>query len=236
MRVMAAAVLCVFATVLATSSSYSEPKARVRIYFAAPVGKDVALGSFKLGSNVTMLSGNQICKAKTGSAMSIEHLGDQVKATSVTGSGKCPKDVTIAVVGSAAESVRLHLPEEIQTPLPADVELKVRKYVEPIAPDPEDGYSLASADPEAFKVGRFTLLKFRWKGEGVELGPCVLCFDDQFFEFPENCTGRHVFFSVNETLYLAFHQGGCFNGENSYRVYDLSGASPKRVYSDGLEW
>jgi hypothetical protein len=232
MRVMAAAILCVFAIVLTTMSSYSEPEARGRIYFAAPLGTNVLLGSFKLGLNVTMLSGKGICKAKTGSAFSIEHLGGQVKATNVTGSGKCREDVTIAVVGSAAESVQLHLPQEIQTPLPADVELKVRQYVEPLY-HPKADYSLAGPDPQAFKVGRFTLLKFRWKGVD-ELGPCVLCFDDQFFEFPENCTRGHVFFSVNEALYLAFHEGGCFSGVDAYCVYDLSGASPKRVYSDGL--
>ena len=55
----------------------------------------------------------------------------------------------------------------------------------------------ASAHPQALRVGRFTLLRFKWKGMEEE-GPSVLCFDDQFFEIEEDSARGHVFFSVNE--------------------------------------
>jgi hypothetical protein len=235
MRVIATAILCLFTIALTALSSYGDPKTRARIYFAAPAGddsNDVLLGSFKRGLNVTLLNEKEICKAKTGSAVLIDHMGGKVKATSVVGSGKCPKDITIAVAGSAAKSVQLHLPEKIQTPLPADMKLKVHRYMKRTLSFWQ-GYEFASPDPQAFKVGRFTFLKFRWKGtfiDGIdEIGPCVLCFEDQFVEFTK-CTIGHVFFSVNEVLYFAFHHISCSSGANSYEVYDLSGASPKRVY------
>jgi hypothetical protein len=99
--------------------------------------------------------------------------------------------------------------------------------------DPESSYRFASPHPRAFKVGRFILLKFEW--EGIEgKGPFVLFLDDKAFQFEADCTNQHVLFSVNRKLYLAFHEGGCFNGRDSLNVYDLSGAAPKRVYCGDL--
>jgi hypothetical protein len=242
LRSITAVILFLLAIMSPELSSYSEPETQSRFHFAAPVRdpnhpkRPILLGSFKRGLDVILINEKETCKVKTGSAFSFEYVygpDDLVKATNLSGMEKCPKRFTIALVGASSESVQLHSPKLVQSPLHKDAELRAYRLVEPVTPAPEDPYGLASPHPLAFEVGRFTLLKFKWKGEGDE-GPFLLYFEGQLFQPEGNCASGHAFFSVKEKLYLTYHEGGCFSGVNTFYVYDLSGASPRMVYSGDM--
>jgi hypothetical protein len=237
-RGLTATFLCFWAMLLVPASAFAEPPAQPRIYFAAVTtwgAKSlILLRSFKPGLNVTLLNPNEICKAKTGSEFSFEHLDDEpLKATNVIGIDKCPKAFMIAVVGAGAGSVRLPQTKLDHTPVPKEVEQKARQIVAPDGPS-EDHYGVSGSPPEITTVERFTLLRFSLNGENEkDNGPAVLFADGQFFELEGFCGAGHFFFTVRGRLHLAYVENGCGSGRLIWYVYDLSGKTPEIVYSNG---
>ncbi len=241
MRAVTMVILCLLAILSTNLTTYSEPVAQDSIIFAAPVygwpavKTPFLLGSFKAGLKVTLMDGKDICTATTGAKFQFEHMYELIDATYLIGNAKCTKGFVIAVVGANPETVQIRLPEEFKFSLPKSAKSffeRSPRWAKLLASDPKDDYSLESPHPRAFRVGRFTLLKFSWKGG--EEGPALLLFGDNILELEGDCTGNHTFFSVNQKLYLAYHEGGCFNGRNIFYVYDLSGTAPNLVYCDGL--
>jgi hypothetical protein len=222
---------------LAPAAAYAEPPAQPRIHFAAISDRGraktpILLRSFKPGLNVTLLKENEICKATTGATFSFETYGGN-KATELVGTEKCPEDLLIAVVGAAAEFVQLQLPEKDPAPPPKSVERKARQIATPQGPS--DEYSrLANSPPKQLKIGKFTLLKFEWKlwNENGDDGPAVLVSDNGYFPMGQDCGRRHLFFSVNDKLHLAFIDGKCHSGYSVWVVYDLSTKKPIEVYAN----
>jgi hypothetical protein len=218
---------------------HAEPPAQPRIYFAAsphyPIRSKnlILLGSFKPGLNVTLLNPKEICKAKTGSGFSFERSDEPLKATNVIGIDKCPNAFMIAVVGAGAGSVRLRPTKLDHTPVPTEVEQKARQIVAPDGPS-EDHYGVSASPPEMTTVERFTLLRFSLNGENEkDNGPAVLFADCQFFELEGFCGAGHFFFTVRDRLHLAYVENGCGSGRLIWYIYDLSGKTPKLVYSNG---
>jgi hypothetical protein len=238
-RALARVVLLLSAILFVAIEAYAEPPAQPRIHFAAVwydpniAQSPFLLGAFEFGLNVTLVSGNHTCKASTGYALTIARSEElSIPATKMIELEKCRTDLPLAIVGRGAASVQPLPPQRMPASLPREVEQTARQIV---APDglTKDYYGVSGSPPEIMRVGRFILLKFSLNGEGEKgNGPAVLFTNGHFFELEGFCGTGHFFFSVSDKPHLSYTENGCGSGRLIFYVYDLSGKTPRIVYSN----
>jgi hypothetical protein len=200
--------------------------------------------SFQSGLSVVLLGNGGVCRAKTGDKCTFDMTGE---VTQVVGTEECLAGLdqeevlknerfVIAVVGLDPAVVRLVSPSDDKSPLPKEIELSARRLLEPSEPpaDAHPAHILSDSPPRILRVKHLALVGF-WSKEPAwptAQGPPILLDNDRIFRLQGWCTDSYVFFSVNYKLHLTYSNSCCSCGWNCRLVYDLSGETPKLVYSN----
>jgi hypothetical protein len=202
------------------------------------------------GLSVALVRETGICYAKIDTAFPNEHKGPGKTPvrTALAGSENCwgaldkllRRDIVLAVMGVDRGVVRVIPPGNDESPLPKHIELKALVLL-PATSNPcgtdrmLGGQIIFDVRPlKVLRVGDSAIRIFDTRG-----GPMVLLRNNDVSRLNGNYTfGGHVFFSVNEKLYLTYKGYDCLNCSTTHMtryVYDLSGDTPKIVY-DGRLW
>jgi hypothetical protein len=203
---------------------------------------------FAPGLSVTLVGEKGICIAKTGDICSFNFPSGAEEVTQVVGTEDClarlgaeelfkNERFRIAVVGIDCTAVRLESLENDST-LAKGIELNARRLVEPSKPslDAHPATVLSDSPPRVLRFKNVTLLLFTSKEPAwpTAKGPPVMLYNNTVFRLQGWCTDGYVFFLVNDKLYLTYWNSCCACGWNCQLVYDLSGETPKLVYTNGV--
>jgi hypothetical protein len=192
-------------------------------------------------TNVALISDAGVCNTRTLYRFLYQHPGgEEFQATLLEKSAECPEAVVVAVIGVNARAVRPIPSRHDESPVPRNVESRVRRLLDPPEGEGQERYKevgieLSTTSPKVLKVDHVTMLRFGLNdvGELKNKGPGVICVNDQLFRLEGWCTQNHRFFSVYEKLHLSYTCFCCGCGEVIFYVYDLSGKTPKIVYQNG---
>jgi hypothetical protein len=205
------------------------------------------------GLKVVLLSKDAKCSATTGKTF-IPNWGgaDAFKATRLKGTEKCltvfrdgpngslRETTRVAVLGVDASVVRAIKSKKDETPLSEEIESKARKiassaYQKSFRNSKGLAVDVADSPPDVFGVGNTAFLLFECTG-GEYAGLPVMVLKNKAFLLEGSCVSNPpFFFSVKENLYVSYWAtcGCCGCGASVFFVYDVSGKSPKQVYSNG---
>jgi hypothetical protein len=263
MKGMIVSVFSLLAMVPAAFALDSKPvEVQTTISFSAPFPCDDTHGretlcladEFETGRKVVLINETEICKANTSGTFTNEYpSGESGTATHLEGAEKCFSEKAdmrqrrrflVAVVGAEPEAVHLISPNNDESHVSKEIELKARKLAAPNIENPQRlidltrvPIGLSDAQPKEIRTGNVTLLIFDLQADGKpwEPGPTVLLSNNKVFRLSGSCTYKPFFFSVNDKLYLAYSATvvccGC--GDAHYFVYDISNGSPALVYHNG---
>lgn len=202
---------------------------------------------FDAGLSVTLVGEKGICITKTGDTCSsfgypngpVTHLVGTEECLAGLDEEELSKNerFRIAVVGIDSTAVRLEYAREDNTAVAKDIESNARRLLEPTKPtaDAHPAMVLSDSPPQVLRFENVTLLLFGSKSPAwpTAKGPPVLLANNRVFRLQGWCTDEYVLFSVNNKLYLTYWNACCTCGWNCQLVYDLSGETPKLVYSNG---
>lgn len=241
------------------STAHGQPIGEAEISFSLPFqcetdrahkGRCLAEG-FKPGLSTVLLGNKGKCGARTAGTFIYQlptYQDFHFEVTRLVGTERCFAvegdedswtDFQMAVVGADPAAVRMVSHKEGRSTVPKEALLRARKLAATHLQEPPKG-----ADPDRWRNGpslsdkykvlrteNVTLIIF-WHQEVFELGPTVVLTKGELFSLEGTCTNDHTFFSVNDKLYLTYVASiyccGC--GDIHFFVYDLSGATPKKVY------
>jgi hypothetical protein len=158
-----------------------------------------------------------------------------------------PPHFVLAVMGIDRAVVRRVPISDDESTLPGHVELKARvlesSIYNPCMTDRMWGFEtqIGSRHPKkdirprkVLRVGDSAIRIF-----DTGHGPIIMSRNNDVFRLRGNFAfGGHVFFSVNEKLYLTYESYDCPGCPTTYKtryVYDLSGGIPKLVYDDRFQ-
>jgi len=190
---------------------------------------------------VAIVSKWRVCRAKTVRKFryaepGYERSGNQgFEATLLEGTEKCPiGGGDIAVIGVDPIAVRLVTPRESKSSLSRRVELRARRLLTPDSETVEECLPISDAPPKVVRVGGVTLLLFPLgPGSPAEQSSVffsVVIVDGRIFPLKGRCTEGHIFFTVNNKLYVAYRSVACGWGWGVMMVYDISSGKPKKIF------
>ena len=175
----------------------------------------------------------------------LKALGEPCAGTLLVGAEDClgvgdrllHGDFGVAVMGVDRAVIRLVSIREDESPLPEHIELKAHVLL-PLTSNPCKSdrlvarRSISSILPsKVLRVGD-SVLRF-----STDHGPTVLFRINDVFRLCGACTSGHIFFRVNDKLYLTYEGSDCCDCSTrllTRYVYDLSSGTPKLVYDDRL--
>ncbi|MEW6349022.1 MAG: ankyrin repeat domain-containing protein [Thermodesulfobacteriota bacterium] len=184
--------------------------------------------AFEPGREVVLFPDQASCVTKTGTSFDHDHFRVIVRSTVLEKNGQCPNDYQgVAVVGKDPVKVRLIPREEAPVLVPEDVASRAWVLIEtgePLQPPwPWTGLSLSvirSTGRSLFVFG---------SDDGTD-GGLVLEAHGTMTRLDGWCTSRHVFFTVEDKLHLAYINSCCGCDWRYLVVYDLSEVTPKKAY------
>lgn len=248
------------------SSAFGEPEAESPVSFAlffergTTRSKEWCLsGAFKPGRSVTLLTEAGTCSAETAGTFTFDYPPGlhYFEATFLKGDEKCLSGAMgTAVVGADPSAVSVISPSDDKSPVPGYLKNKALRLLEGKYETWQIGsYGrtdfLKTVEVKARRVLRLNdpggrepprsvaLLMFGYGTSDGWLhknGPLAVLIDNRVFWLKGSCTWNHLFFSVNNRIYIAYTAsfgGGCGGGQRDLYVYDLSSRIPEEVYSNG---
>jgi hypothetical protein len=210
--------------------------------------------SFEAGRNVVLVRKEGTCIARiTGSCTYCDPYGLH-EGSQLTVAEGCQEGFNIAVVGVDRMAVHLVSFEEDKSPLPENIESEARRLLSASL----EGFDYSKERkiwlrkvlndaPKVFRVEHGILLLFmkaestltnymydkehrRWVAKTWESEEPVLVVNNNVMPLP--ATKNHVFFSVNERLYLVCTLLHPRYSHSSRYVYDLSSGTVTMVYNE----
>lgn len=191
--------------------------------------------SAEKGKTVVLLTKDRVCEVRAANRFMYDHPAGPVEATRLEGVEMCGKNVTwfdVGIVGIDPAAVRVLSPRDGASAKARDKALKLRDIL--AKEDENEPWPLSDSPATILHVGHVRLFIFPLKGEeGPPDGPVALLSGGAVTRLDGWCTAGHVFFTINDKLYLTYRTYCCGCGWHEIIVYDLSGGVPKKVYCNG---